>query len=64
MNNKIIGKVLAGDSTYSDCSSETTITKLNAGNAVFVQYHGGIGGLIQVQEDIINSFTGSLLQVV
>ncbi|KAH3785854.1 hypothetical protein DPMN_163949 [Dreissena polymorpha] len=63
-NSEIIGKVQAGDERYTACSSETTIDKLNAGDAVYVQHHGGSGDLVHVQEDILNSFTGSLLQVV
>lgn len=61
-NEDMIGRVLAGDDSYADCSSETTVTMLHAGDEVFVQHHGTYGDLVQSKESILDSFTGSLLQ--
>ncbi|XP_052226185.1 heavy metal-binding protein HIP-like [Dreissena polymorpha] len=62
-NNNRIGGVLAGDDALDDCSSETTVTQLNAGDQVYVQHHGTDGDMIFVHQNYINSFTGSLLQI-
>ena len=63
-NDVMIGRVLAGDTVYNDCSSETTISELTAGDEVFVQHHSTVGDLIHVNENILNSFTGALLQAI
>ncbi|KAH3785919.1 hypothetical protein DPMN_164015 [Dreissena polymorpha] len=63
-NGSLIGKVLAGDPTYADCSSETTITELKQGDEVFVQHHSSSGDYIFADDVALNSFTGVLLQVV
>ncbi|KAH3785883.1 hypothetical protein DPMN_163978 [Dreissena polymorpha] len=62
-NNNRIGGVLAGDNALDDCSSETTVTQLNAGDQVYVQHHGTDGDMIFVHQYYINSFTESLLQI-
>ncbi|KAH3785880.1 heavy metal-binding protein HIP-like [Dreissena polymorpha] len=62
-NTNRIGGILAGDSLYDDCSSETTVTQLNAGDQVYVQHHESSGDLIFAHQNIINSFTGVLLQI-
>ena len=58
----MIGRILAGDTAYDDCSSETTITVLTAGDEVYVQHRNNVGDYIHVQEHTVNSFTGVLLQ--
>ncbi|XP_052268906.1 heavy metal-binding protein HIP-like [Dreissena polymorpha] len=63
-NGSLIGKVLAGDPSYADCSSETTITELKQGDEVYVQHHSSSGDYILAHDIALNSFTGVLLQVV
>ncbi|XP_052819014.1 heavy metal-binding protein HIP-like [Mya arenaria] len=63
-NNDVIGRVLAGDSLYDDCSSETTIAELKSGDEIYVQHHLNVGDLLQVQQHTLDSFTGALLAVI
>ncbi|XP_053393648.1 heavy metal-binding protein HIP-like [Mercenaria mercenaria] len=61
-NSDVIGRILAGDTQYDDCSSETTVAELRAGDDVFVQHHLNTGDYIHYQQHTVNSFTGTLLQ--
>lgn len=61
-NYDVIGRILAGDTVYDDCSSETTVTVLHAGDDVYVKHHLTVGDYIHYQQHTINSFTGTLLQ--
>ncbi|XP_052228146.1 heavy metal-binding protein HIP-like isoform X2 [Dreissena polymorpha] len=62
-NAGLIGRVLAGDSVYNDCSSDTSIVELNAGDEVYVQHHASSGDYVNAHQNILNSFTGVLLQI-
>jgi len=63
-NGAMIGRILAGDDSYADCSSETTVAKLQAGDEVFLQHHGIHGDLLDTQDALLDSFTGALLQAI
>ncbi|WAR12003.1 HIP-like protein [Mya arenaria] len=63
-NSNMIGRVLAGDTVYNDCSSETTIAELKSGDEIYVQHHLNVGDLLQVQQHTLDSFTGALLAVI
>ncbi|KAH3755036.1 heavy metal-binding protein HIP-like [Dreissena polymorpha] len=59
-NKDMIGRVMAGDKSTIDCSSQTTVSELFAGDEVYIQCHQG--DLISAAWPVLNSFTGALLQ--
>lgn len=62
VNNANLGRVLAGDSAYSECSSNTFLAELQTGDDVYVQLVNGQGYLLAAATHGYLCFTGVLLQ--
>ncbi|XP_053404856.1 heavy metal-binding protein HIP-like [Mercenaria mercenaria] len=62
VNSSTLGKVIAGDLIYSDCSSKVFLAQLQAGDDVFVQHRTTGDYLYAAPVFGFPSFTGVLLQ--
>ncbi|KAL4217376.1 hypothetical protein ACF0H5_023827 [Mactra antiquata] len=60
-NNDILGRMLAGDDSYSECSSKVLIAHLHAGDDVYVQQYGSHDYLYAVAGYGYPLFTGVLI---
>lgn len=62
VNNALLGKNLAGDGSYSDCSGKVFLTQLSVGDDVFVQHVDQGDDLLAFTEYGFPTFLGVLLQ--
>ncbi|VDI72882.1 Hypothetical predicted protein [Mytilus galloprovincialis] len=61
VNTAVVGKVLAGDTAYNECSSRTFLQQLSSGDDVFVQHKTTGDYLLSYAGHGLPSFSGVLL---
>ncbi|CAG2218506.1 unnamed protein product [Mytilus edulis] len=62
VNTVVVGKVLAGDTAYNECSSRTFLQQLSSGDDVFVQHKTTGDYLLSYAGHGLPSFSGVLLK--
>lgn len=63
VNVAVVGKVLAGDQNYSECTSKSFLVQLSAGDDVYVQHKSTGDYLYSNPSYGYPSFSGALLKV-